>query len=376
MGQSTYADDTTFLQDHTQILELTEGDARVAVAPGWQGRVMTSSLDGASFGWINRDFIEAGRTGTAFDNYGGEDRFWLGPEAGQFGLWFAPGEPFDLEHWKTPAGFNTGPFEVDSQSTDSAAMSRRFTVTNASGTEFACSVWRTVKLIGPQRAGEVLGVDIPDGVSMVGFASENQLGNAGDEPWTRDSGLLSVWILGQFKPLPKGKVIAPFVAGDQATLGPPVTTDYFGELPPERCWVGDYYALFAVDGQHRSKIGISPTRAKDVLGSYDPDAEVLTVVQFSLPAGAAELPYVNSKWEHQDEPFAGDAVNSYNDGPPEPGAASLGPFYEIETSSPAAELGPGEALTHTHRTFHFAGKRDALDQLARSVLGASLADIV
>ncbi len=375
MAESTYAQDAAFLQQHTQVAELTQGDARVAVAPGYQGRVMTSSLageDGASFGWLNREFIEGGETGTAFDNYGGEDRFWLGPEAGQFGLWFEPGEPFNLDHWKTPPGFNEGAFEVDTLSAGSVAMSRRFRVTNASGTEFACSVWRTINLIGPSDAAGLLGIDMPKGVRMVGFESENQLGNAGDEPWTRDGGLLSVWILGQFKPLPHGQVIAPFVVGDAATLGPKVTTNYFGEIPPERCRVGEWYVLFSCDGQYRSKIGVSPMRAKDVIGSYDPDAEVLTIVQFNLPVDSGNMPYVNSLWERQEEPFAGDAVNSYNDGPPSPGATPLGPFYEIETSSPAAELDPGETLSHEHRTFHFAGDQDGLETIARSVLGIDL----
>ena len=37
-----------------------------------------------------------------FNNYGGEERFWLGPEGGQFSLWFAPGAKQDLDHWLTP----------------------------------------------------------------------------------------------------------------------------------------------------------------------------------------------------------------------------------------------------------------------------------
>jgi hypothetical protein len=65
-------------------------------------------------------------------------------------------------------------------------------------------------------------------------------------------------------------------------------------------------------------------------------------------------------------------VNSYNDGPPAPGAKPLGPFYELETSSPAAALGPGESLRHVHRTFHFQGPRPELDALARRLLGAPL----
>ena len=56
-------------------------------------------------------------------------------------------------------------------------------------------------------------------------------------------------------------------------------------------------------------------------------------MNYSLPAGERE--YVNSLWEIQDEPFRGDVVNSYNDGKLEDGT-QLGPFYELESSSPAA----------------------------------------
>jgi hypothetical protein len=79
--------------------------------------------------------------------------------------------------------------------------------------------------------------------------------------------------------------------------------------------------------------------------------------------------------ELQKEPYAGDVVNSYNDGPPAPGKPPLGGFDEIETSSPAAELAPGRDMVHTHRTFHFVGEPDALDPIARKVLGVSLADV-
>ncbi len=80
-------------------------------------------------------------------------------------------------------------------------------------------------------------------------------------------------------------------------------------------------------------------------------------------------------WEIQKEPFAGDVVNSYNDGPPEPGKKPLGPFYELETSSPAAALAPGASLTHVHRTFHVQGDAKDLDALALELLGVSLATI-
>jgi hypothetical protein len=210
---------------------------------------------------------------------------------------------------------------------------------------------------------------------MVAFQSANTLTNAGDAPWTRDGGLLSIWILGQFKPLPNGRVIVPYVTGDESVLGEPVTTDYFGELPPERGRFLDGHFLFACDGQFRSKIGVSPQRATDVLGSYDPDAKVLTIVQLTLPPDPVERPWVNSLWEIQDEPYAGDVINSYNDGEEKPGAGQLGPFYEIETSSPAAELAAGESIAHSHRTFHFAGDEGELNRLSTAVLGFDLKEL-
>jgi hypothetical protein len=110
-----------------------------------------------------------------------------------------------------------------------------------------------------------------------------------------------------------------------------------------------------------------------VLGSYDPGARLLTLVRFDRPPGASD--YVNSLWEIQKEPFRGDVVNSYNDGPPAPGAKPLGPFYELETSSPAAALAPGESLVHRHRTIHCTGDDQRLDAVARGVLGVGLSQI-
>ncbi len=379
MSATTYEQDLALLNAHTKIVELTgPGEARIAVAPGYQGRVMTSTLAGGkgdSFGWLNAKFIASGGEDVKFNNYGGEDRFWLGPEAGQFGLWFKKGDAFTPDLWKTPAGFNAGRFRVTSQGKKSVAMVAHFEVANFSGTTFSCAVRRVIRTLSADYVAEGRGAAVPIGVKMVGFESSNTLANAGKTPWTKESGLPSIWILGQFKPLPRGKVIVPFNRGPASELGIAATTDYFGPLGDDRAKVTADHLLFTCDGKHRSKIGISPARCKSVLGSFDPDANVLTVVQFTLPAGAAKLPYVNSLWKLQDEPFAGDVVNSYNDGEAAPGAGQLGPFYEIETSSPAAALGPDAGITHVHRTFHFSGPRAALNDLALCLLGVDLAEI-
>jgi hypothetical protein len=67
---------------------------------------------------------------------------------------------------------------------------------------------------------------------------------------------------------------------------------------------------------------------------------------------------------------------SYNDGPSAPGKKPLGPFYELESSSSAAALSPGESLTHVHRTLHVRGSEVELDAVAKKALGVSIADIV
>lgn len=129
---------------------------------------------------------------------------------------------------------------------------------------------------------------------------------------------------------------------------------------------------FRADARHRSKIGVSPTRVLPVLGSYDLGKKLLTLVQYTLPAGRTD--YVNSQWKLQERPFSGDVANSYNDGPNALGA-SLGNFYELESSSPANELTPGQTAEHVHRTIHLTGTEEQLDQIAQSVLGAHLSAI-
>jgi len=110
-----------------------------------------------------------------------------------------------------------------------------------------------------------------------------------------------------------------------------------------------------------------------VLGSIDFQLGVLTLVQFTMPEDPARELYMNNAWggPHAN-PYTGDVVNSYNDGPPAPGKPGLGPFYEIESLSPARELASGEALVHCHRTIHVQADAATLDRLARQVLGIGL----
>lgn len=371
----TFEQDVAFLSKHhdTLVLKDESGRAQVAVVPAWQGRIVTSTAtggDGVSCGWINYDLVESGEIQPHINVFGGEDRFWLGPEGGQYSIFFKGGDPFDLEHWQTPAPIDTEAFAVVSSSDDEVALRHSATLTNYSGARFDVGVDRTIRLLSPADVARQLGVVVDSDMRMVAFESENRLTNTGTRPWTRDDGLLSIWILGMFKHSPRTTVVAPFVAGPESQLGPVVNDAYFGKVPADRLVIGDGVLFFKGDGQMRSKIGIPPRRARPIAGSWDPTRNLLTIVQYTLPPGATD--YVNSMWEHQEQPYAGDAFNSYNDGPPAPGAKPLGPFYELESSSPALALGPGQSATHVHRTYHFVADRERLDGIARQLLGVGL----
>jgi hypothetical protein len=376
-GAASFGDDVAFLSRYTDVIVLGgSGAAKVALAPAWQGRVMTSTAGGdagRSFGWINRDFITAGQLVPHMNPFGGEDRFWLGPEGGQFSIFFAPGAAFEFANWFTPAPVDTLPFKVVSHSQNHAAFSAQFELTNYSGTKFQVAVNREVTLLGSKSAWELLGAPTASGVAVVAYETDNKISNAGHTAWKKDTGLLSIWILGMYNPSASTTIVVPIKPGPESGLGVKVTSDYFGNVPPDRLVVKDEVIYFSGDGKYRSKIGINPRRSKSLLGSYDAENHVLTVVRFSQPSDVTD--YVNSLWKLQDHPFAGDVANSYNDGPATPGAKPMGPFYEIESSSPAAALAPGRSLSHVHRTFHLTGPEPALDKIAREVFGVSLDEI-
>lgn len=374
-----FKDDLAFLEAHSKVVVLggADGLAQVAVSPDIQGRIMTSTAagpEGLSFGWIGREALSSGVNNPHMNSFGGEDRFWLGPEGGQFSVFFKKGDPFDLDHWWTPPAVNEGAFDVVAQAADRIHLRKAIRLENYSGTAFDLAVDRTVRLLGAAEVA-ALGVPVPAGVQMVAYASDNRITNTGAAAWSRDTGLLSIWILGMFNPSPKTTIVIPFRSGPEDELGPAVNDAYFGQVPADRLVVDAARGVlfFSGDGRFRSKIGISPQRVKPFAGSYDAANGALTVVHLTVPEGAAD--YVNSMWEIQERPFAGDVVNSYNDGPAAPGAKPLGPFYELESSSPAAALAPGGSLTHVHTTMHFQGPDQALDEIARKVFGVSLAEI-
>lgn len=373
------------LKKYAQVVELVgEGGARVAVSPQLQGRVMTSTCagpEGLSFGFINWDFLKAGKPDKHFNNYGGEDRFWLSPEGGPYSLWFAPGASQTLEHWFTPPAFNEGAWPVVSKPEDPfCRMHMPMKLQNTAGARFEVEVERTVRLLKKEDLAQLFGPEAArlmaaDGIQWVGYETMNVLTNKG-EPMSKQKGLISIWIAGMMNAGPQTVVIVPYKAGPESVLGPVVETSYFGVIPPDRVKITPQAVLFLADANYRSKIGTSQRRARNVAGSIDFQNQVLTLVHFSMPDNPAEHAYMCNLWgEHKGSSYEGDVFNSYTDGPPGEGKPQMGKFYELESLSPAAELQPGESLRHAHRTIHIQADLKTLVPIARQVLGVDLEEV-
>ena len=363
-NKGEYGYDLEFLKKYLHPVELVNNDSRLIIEPEYQGRVMTSSssgLKGFSYGWINYDLISSSTTLEHFNPYGGEERIWLGPEGGQFSLFFKKDTTFNLDNWYVPAALDKEPFEVSDKDDSSITLRKKVKLENSSGTIFNAEITRKVTLLSRDKITESLGKIIDSSVHIVAYQSENQLKNIGSNSWNKAEGALSVWMLSMLNPSSDVTVVLPYKAGEKGKI----VNDYFGKIPESRLKVSENAVFFLADGKFRSKIGISPQRAVPIIGSYDAKNNILTLIEFTLPETARE--YVNSALEIQKEPFKGDVINSYNDGPTGNGS-QLGPFYELEISSPAAFLKPGEEIIHIQRIYHLEGSEKTLDVITKSLL--------
>jgi hypothetical protein len=369
--------DLAFLNkfQETVLLSDSEGVAQVLIIPGWQARVMTSTAngsDGFSYGWINYKLIESGKKTAHINAYGGEERLWLGPEGGQFSIYFTKGVKQEFSNWNVPGELDTIGFELVAKSKTKASFAKNFSLVNYSGTQLDIGIERNVDLLGRTAIENTLGLSLPDSLRSVAYQSENILVNRGTKTWTRESGMLSVWMLSMLNPSPGVTIFIPYKPGDEKQKGRIVNDDYFGKVPADRLLIDNGMIYFKADGKFRGKIGLPPQRATGFSGSYDAEHKALTILCCDLPEGRTD--YVNSKWELQKDPFSGDAINAYNDGPVADGT-QMGPFYELESSSPAANLKPGEKLMHRQRIYHFEGSEEQLSRITEKIFGISLTEV-
>ena len=370
-----FGEDVAFLQQHLQnvvVLKHSGDSSRLVVTGDYQARVMTSTAGGGkgkSFGWINYDLVSSQKYAPHINAFGGEERFWLGPEGGQYALFFPPGKNFDFDNWQTPGLIDTAHYAVTSQSDTAITYRQPGILQNYKGSTFKLDISRTIRLLGNGDIAARLGFALPAGIKGVAYETDNAVTNTGDTAWQEQNGLLSIWLLGMFKPSDQTAIIAPFRHIPDARKH--ITDDYFGKISAKNLLVKDSILLLRADGKSRGKLGLSPLVAKAGIGSIDFENNTLTVLLYEV---APQGRYVNSKWELQKEPFKGDAVNCYNDGPLADGT-QMGPFYEVESSSDVHELKPGESMAYRQVTMHFEGDRNALQAMATRLWQLPLEDV-
>jgi hypothetical protein len=304
--------------------------------------------------------------------YGGENRLWLGPEGGKFSLFFKPGTKMIFDNWKTPAPFDKEAWNMNGMDSQSVTMSKTMDLLNYAGTRLALKVVRTISILNREQIFRLAGInESEDSLYAVGYETRNTLTNTGEQEWTGQSGMPCIWMLDMFKPSASSVIVVPFKKTGTEDFKEVVTTNYFGDIPPDRIKHNDSLIFFRADGMSRGKLGLSPRGAMGVAGSYDGKNNVLTIISFNV---MEKNRYLNQEWNTTKPSFRGDAVNAYNDGPLADGS-QMGPFYEIESVSQAAFVKPGESVNHSHIVMHFTGNEKALDKIATRLLGAGLEKI-
>ena len=374
--KGSFGYDLNFLKQHDDSVVVLNNDsdrAQVIVSPKYQAKVFTSTADGnsgQSFGWVNYKAF-SGAPDVHMNAYGGENRFWLGPEGGKFSLFFKPDSEMVFANWKTPAPFDIEPWKVVSKNDQSVTMQKNMQLLNYKGTQLDISVERLVKILSDAEVAKILGYAVDTSVKAVAYQTDNKITNVGKTAWTEDTGMPCIWMLDMFNPSPATVIVVPYKNISGMPFNKIVTSDYFGQISPDRLKHTDDMLFLKADGKSRGKVGVVPGYAKPMAVSYDPQHKALTIIMFDLDSSAK---YLNQEWNTTKPTFAGDAVNAYNDGPLADGT-QMGPFYEMESVSPAAFLKPGESLSHKHAVFHFTGNEEGLSRITQKLLGISLADV-
>lgn len=371
--KGTFGYDLNYISEKDSIILLKSEDekAQIILSAKYQAKVFTSTangLEGNSHGFVNYKFFDSGIVDEHMNGFGGENRLWLGPEGGRYSIFFEPGHEQIFENWHTPKAIDIEEWEVKDADNNNATFIKDIVLNNYKGTRLKLAVERTISLLNEEEIERKLKLKIPQGVNSVAYSTVNKITNQNDFKWDKETGTICIWMLDMFNPSDSAVTIIPYHKGDPKELGNIVKSDYFGEISSDRLIDQDGVLLFKTDGKSRGKLGMNALRTRGIAGNYDPITNRLTVVTFGVNP---KFVYLNQEWNPETDPIVGDALNAYNDGPLEDGSI-MGPFLELESSSPAAFLEPGQTLSHKHNVFHFVGDELMLSQISEILLGTSL----
>ncbi|MDR2757144.1 MAG: hypothetical protein LBC20_15715 [Planctomycetaceae bacterium] len=335
----SYRDAVNYLGSKTRILELcNQIGGRIVICPDWNGNVMTSTcdgIDGNSFGLINVNAIDAGKTDWFYNSYGGEDQLIFFPESGMFVIDSMPQHPV-------------------------VRMRRSVKLNTVHGNHAEFDLIRTVRLLERYEVHETFGnaaaisLDQMD-VSFVGFVTANSIVNSAvrSPSWAHP---ISIQIRGMFNSGQSTVAIVPFQPAEEPESEASIGTDFFGSSPHGRLRFLPSAVLLRADGKYRCQVTVPRKRAKPFLGTLDFREGTLTLVTFDM----LELPYSD---ELEQE------VRAYNHGPTFLGETEFAPFYEFNIFSLISELPHGETRTFHQYTLHINADNQTLTYLVQEVLG-------
>ena len=374
--KGTFGYDLQYLSTKDSLVILMDDTekAQVIISPKYQAKVFTSTVDGLeghSLGYLNYKALDSEIINEHMNGYGGENRFWIGPEGGQYSVYFEPEVEQVYDNWHTPKPIDIESWNIVSSDRQNVWMNKNMQVQNYQGLVLNLNVNRKIHLLNQDDVQNILGIKLTDNIKTVAYSTQNTIQNMNDFAWTKKTGTICIWILDMFNVSPKALTIIPFFEGPEDLFGKIATTDYFGEIPVDRIKIKNSNIYLKTDGNCRNKLGLNPKRTKAIAANYNPELKRLTITTFDVDPNGV---YLNQEWNPAKDPLIGDALNAYNDGPLEDGSI-MGPFLEVESTSPAAFLKPGQTQEHIHNVFHFVGDDNDLNTISKPLLGVTIQEI-
>ncbi len=368
-AQEKFDEDLKLLNQYINPIVLISGEKQIVVSSEFQGRILTSTakgLKGRSYGWFNKKLLTGGDSFQQKSKLGGEGRIWFGPDQGPYTLFFEIDSLTGEKNHKSPIDLDTISFPILSKTEKSVTLGNRLKIKNMNGFVFAVDVKRKIALLDEAFVNKSLNVDLgKNNLDYVSYSTNTTMTNIGKENWSKKSGLMSLWDLGCLHPTPGTTVVIPLKKQmDTATV-------YFTPIDKTRINIKNKVLYYKADADYLNKIGTLPEYTKPYFGSYSPESNVLTIIKFNFEG---DTDYVNAHPVNIENQYRGDVINVFNDGVWN-GVGPFGPFYELETSSPAKELKVGESISHYQEIYHFEGSKKELNIISESVLGVSINEI-
>ena len=333
------------------------------MSPKLSGRVMTSAFSDnePGFGLLNREAITRPPVARGFSNYGGEDRLWLAPEGGPYGLFFDPGAKQELANWYVPLAMDGGVRTPTAQDAASISFHERIALKNVEGVAFDLSIDRKIEALGKDELEKLLGAALPEGAKFVAFRTTNKVVNEAKVALPADA-LVAPWILGQFRPSPKTTVLLPYKGAESV-----IKKDYFGVVPPDR-----FRLCLRVMAASRSKAtrscarrSASPPRARSA-GSAPWDAQHSGAHAGEPLAAAGRAVVPDCNWT---VPTRARSRATWR---PATTTARSRASSSSSRSARRSARAPKSSVTQVQTTIHLAAEPAALAEIAKRLLRAKL----